>query len=176
MTRDLRNSSVSKLPGEAPPASRLRVRLVAAALVVCLVVILLATMWPTPLDRGFESSINRLLSVMHRNGIPRWFGYNKLEFSANVVMFTPLGFLIAMLLRQRIWWLAIIITPALSVGIELTQGALLSARFASPLDVLANSIGAIIGILLAVVIRALVYDRDRKIIARALWFAEQSRN
>jgi glycopeptide antibiotics resistance protein len=80
-----------------------------------------------------------------------------------------MGFLITLLLPTKVWGLALIICPALSGAIELTQGALLSARFASWGDVLSNSVGAIVGILMAVILRALVYHRDQKLIERALW-------
>lgn len=136
-------------------------------------IVLLATLWPTPLDQGYDTSIQKLLSVLHRNGFPQWFGYGKLEFSANIMMFVPLGFLTALILPARFWWLAMILCPALSVAIELTQSALLSARFATVSDVVANSVGAVVGILIAVVVRALVHQRDQKLIARALWLKEQ---
>lgn len=155
---------------EVPPQrSHVRSRLALAGLVVCVGVVLLATMWPTPLDRGFESSIDKLLEVLHRNGAPLWFGYNKLEFTANIGMFVPLGFLLTMLLPEKIWWLALVICPALSVGIEMTQATFLAARFATVNDVIANSLGAVVGVLIAVAIRAVVHARDEKLIARVLW-------
>lgn len=132
-------------------------------------VILVATLWPTPLDQGYSAAIQKVLDVVHRNGVPEWFGYNKLEFSANVVMFVPLGFLAALLLPARVWWLALLICPGLSIAIELTQATFLAARFATATDVIANSIGAVIGILVAVILRSIVYERDQKVIAVALW-------
>ncbi|MGV8883937.1 MAG: VanZ family protein [Rhodoglobus sp.] len=153
----------------APPRSRARVWLATLGLVASVAIILLATMWPTPLDQGYQGAINKVMAVLHRNGVPKWFGYNKLEFSANIAMFIPLGFLVALLLPQKVWWLALLLCPGLSVAIELIQGAVLDARVSSALDVLANSLGALIGILVAVAIRALVYQRDQKVIARALW-------
>lgn len=154
---------------KGPPKSRVRQQLGLILVLSYGLVVILATMWPTPLDQGFASSINRLLAVLHRNGIPEWFGYSKLEFSANILMFVPLGFLVSMLLPVRVWWLALILCPGLSAAIELTQALALSARFASILDVASNSIGALIGALLAVLLRAAIYDRDEKIIARRLW-------
>ena len=147
----------------------MRLWLAAGALAACLTIVLLITMWPVPVDSGYGGAIAKMLAVLHRNGIPAWFGYNKLEFSSNVIMFVPLGFLTALLLPVRTWWLALVICPLLSVGIELTQGAFLSARFASVTDVLSNSIGAVVGVLNAVILRALVYARDQKVIALALW-------
>ncbi|MFT2816891.1 VanZ family protein [Leifsonia sp. A12D58] len=151
------------------PKSRTREWLAFLALLAYAAIVLAATLSPTPLDQGYQGAIDKVLDVLHRNGVPEWFGYNKLEFSANIVMFVPLGFLITLLLPTKVWWLALIICPALSGAIELTQGALLSERFASWGDVLSNSIGAVIGILIAVILRALVYHRDEKLIERALW-------
>ena len=152
-----------------PPKSRAREWLGSGALVCCLGVVLLATMWPTPLDQDYGAAVDKFLAVLHRNGIPMWFGYNKLEFSANILMFLPLGFLIALLLPAKTWWLSLLICPAISIGIELTQSVALSARFATITDVIANSTGALVGILLAVVVRAVIYSRDEKLVARALW-------
>lgn len=157
------------MPDRPAAVSRAREWLAAISLAIYGGVVLLATMWPTPLDQGYGASIEKLLSVLHRTGVPEWFGYNKLEFSANVLMFVPLGFLVAMILPTRVWWLALILCPALSVAIELTQGAVLSARFSSPGDVVANSIGAIVGTFFAVLLRAIIHHRDEKLIARALW-------
>lgn len=158
-----------------PPKSRAREWLGALTLAGYATIVLLATMWPTPLDQGFESSINKLFTVLYRNGVPLWFGYSKLEFSANILMFIPLGFLVALLLPGRIWWLALIICPAMSVAIELTQALALSARFATATDVLSNSLGAVVGILIAVILRAIIYERDQTVIARATWHLQNTR-
>ena len=152
-----------------PPLSKIRQTLAGTVLVLCLALVMLATMWPTPLDQGYATSIDRVLQVLHRNGVPEWFGYTKLEFSANVLMFVPIGFLLTMILPMRVWWLALVVGCGLSISIELIQGAVLTARFATVSDVVSNSIGTVVGAFLAVIIRSLVYSRDQKLIARALW-------
>ncbi|TFD51761.1 VanZ family protein [Cryobacterium sp. Hh7] len=154
---------------QQPPKSRAREWIGALGLAASLIVVLGVTLSPTPLDQGYASSIDRLLSVLHRNGIPEWYGYNKLEFTTNIVMFMPLGFIFALMLSHKMWWLALLICPALSICIELTQAAVLTSRFATVSDVLANSLGALVGILMAVALRAAVYQRDQKVVARALW-------
>jgi len=154
---------------KAPPRSMARTSIGGVLLASYVVVILLATLWPTPLDQGYSAAIQKVLDVVHRNGIPEWFGYNKLEFSANVAMFVPLGFLAALLLPAKVWWLALLICPGLSIAIELTQATFLAARFATATDVIANTIGAVVGILVAVILRSIVYERDQKVIALALW-------
>lgn len=157
-----------------PPKDRVRLWLGLSALGSYALLVVAATMWPTPLDQDFGSAIDKVLAVLHRNGVPEWFGYNKLEFAANVAMFIPLGFLAALVLPARVWWLALIICPALSVAIEITQAATLSARFATLSDVIANSLGALVGVIVAVALRALVYERDQKVIARGLWELEHA--
>lgn len=152
-----------------PPRSCARLWLGGICLLAALAGVLLITLWPVPIDTGYSGAISKLLGVLHRNGIPEWFGYNKLEFSANVAMFVPLGFLVELLLPTRMWWLALVLCPLFSVSIELTQGFFLSARFSSATDVLSNSIGAIIGITAAVILRLIVDVRDRKIITHAIW-------
>jgi glycopeptide antibiotics resistance protein len=147
--------------------------LAALGLVACVAAIGIATMWPTPLDKGFESSVTRVLEILHRNGVPEWFGYTRLEFSANVAMFVPLGFLVAILLSNRFWWIAILLCPALSAAIEWTQLMFLAARFATVLDVVANSLGALIGIVGAQGLRYIVHRRDDAVVARALWAADR---
>jgi len=136
-----------------PEARRARLQLAAGILIAYAIAMLVVTLWPTPVDRGFEPTISRALGVLHRNGLPTWFGYNKLEFSANIAMFVPAGFLVAMLLPARRWWLALLIVPTVSLGIELTQAIFLSSRFATFNDVIANSLGAVIGAILFVAMR-----------------------
>ena len=152
-----------------PASSHARQWLAALLLAAVFGTILLITMWPAPVDKGYSGSIDKVLTVMHRHGVPTWFGYNRLEFTANIIMFIPLGFLVSLLLSQRLWWFALVICPAFSISIELTQAAFLAARFATASDVISNSTGAIIGIFFAVLVRAAVYQRDQKVIARAFW-------
>lgn len=155
---------------QRPPRSHLRAAIAIVLLLACLGVVLLATTSPTPLDQGYESSIDKFLAVLHRNGVPDWFDYRELEFTANVAMFVPLGLLLGLALG-RVMWLGILLLPALSAGIEWFQATFLSARIATLQDVVANSIGGWIGLLCAAIIVGMVHARDRKVINRALWDA-----
>ena len=155
----------------APSPSRLRVTIALALLGVYAAFVLGVTMWPTPVDRGLESSIDRVLEILHKYGVPWWFGYNKLEFSANIAMFIPIGLFLGLAIAHRLWWVAILAVPAFSSAIELTQYLLLPSRYATLMDVLANSIGGWIGVLAAFALRAVVHARDRRVIERALWDA-----
>ncbi|BFM24574.1 hypothetical protein CHE218_16160 [Microbacterium sp. che218] len=157
------------LPGQAPPRSHARVGSASVLLLIYAAVVAAMTMSPTPLDRGYQGAISRFLAVLHRNGVPEWFGYPQLEFSANIAMFVPLGFLVGLVVPRRFFWLALVIVPATSAVIEVLQGLFLSQRFASVFDVLANTIGGYIGVAIVIVLRVFVEGRDRKIVARALW-------
>jgi glycopeptide antibiotics resistance protein len=148
--------------------SRFRLAISSTLLVLYLAVVLAATMWPTPLDTGYESAITRLLDLLHRHGLPMWFGYGKFEFTANIAMFVPLGFLVALTLPERAWWLVMLLIPACSAGIEFLQAEYLAARFASGWDVVANTIGGYLGAVICYALRALVHARDRLVVADAL--------
>jgi glycopeptide antibiotics resistance protein len=135
------------------------VRPVAATLLVvysALVSVIVA--WPSPVDAGSRELLIRILSALHRRGLPGFIDYSLVEFGANVAMFVPLGLLIALLLGPRIWWLAILVCVGLSVSIELYQLVALPARFATVRDVLANSTGGALGAAIA----AMVIARTRR--------------
>lgn len=155
-----------------PPKSRVREGLSVTLLMIYTAIVLAVTMWPTPVDAGYQGTIDRVLAMLHRNGVPEWFRYGELEFSANIVMFIPLGFLLGLALPRAVSWLALLLIPAFSMGIEWTQANFLEARFATIQDVIANTGGGWFGVLLAFIIRAMVYSRDEKVIARAAWDAK----
>ncbi len=131
------------------------------------------TLSPRQLDISYQNAVLRLIDVLHRRGVPEWFGYGEIEFLANVAMFIPFGFLVAMLLPRRLSWLTVFVGPALSGFVESFQREFLAERVASVYDVWANSAGAIIGWLIFAIVRAVVYSRDRRVVARALWQYEQ---
>jgi glycopeptide antibiotics resistance protein len=148
-------------------SSSFRLAICGGLLISYLALVLAATMWPTPLDQGYGAAIERLLAVLHRHGIPEWFGYDKLEFTANVGMFLPLGFLLALTLSRRAWWLSLLFVPLVSGIIESIQGQFLDQRFASLLDVFANTIGGYLGVAMAQTLRGVVHARDRLVVEEA---------
>ncbi len=109
--------------------------------------------WPVPVDRGMRSALGAVLDRLAAAGAPSWVDYAHLEFAANIALFVPLGVLIAVLLPRWEWWLAPIIGLALSLAVEFGQALLLPERFATPLDVLANTTGATIGALVVTAVR-----------------------
>ena len=136
-----------------PLPSRTRLSMGAAILIFYAIAVLVVTLWPTPVDAGIAPWIDRVLSALHRDGLPGWIGYHTVEFAANIAMFAPVGFLVAMLLPNHLWWLACVGCFTVSATIELAQAMFLSARFATAEDVVANSLGATVGALLCVALR-----------------------
>lgn len=155
--------------GPPPPRSYARLWVSTLLLAVYASFVLLVTMWPNPQQLEFGSISTRVLKVLHNLGVPEWFGYDKLEFTANIAMFVPLGFLLGLALSRKLWWLAIFMLPAFSGGIEYVQGIALDERVSTMYDVAANTIGGYTGLLLAIIMRAMIYQRDRTKIERELW-------
>lgn len=155
--------------GPPPPRSYARLWVSTLLLAIYAAFVLLVTMWPNPGQLEFDSIASRVLTVLHSFGVPEWFGYDKLEFTANIAMFIPLGFLLGLALARKAWWLAIFLLPAFSGGIEFMQGIALDERVSTIYDVAANTIGGYIGLLLAMIMRAMIYARDRTMIERELW-------
>jgi hypothetical protein len=142
--------------------TRRRIWLVVVA-AAYLVGALFVGLWPTPVDADFRTLIARALGFLHRDGLPSGFGYAALEFSANILFFVPIGILICLLLPRRLQLLAIPLGALISGSIELSQLLLLPARFASWHDILANTIGTIVGVVIVVIIRGIRAARGRRL-------------
>lgn len=119
-----------------------------AWLVAYVVTLSAIAFWPTPVDSGagvLLKAITRVFPLLT---------YDVIEFAANVALFVPLGYLIALLLPNR-RHLVLPIALIATVSIEGLQGVLLGARTSSVLDVVANATGACVGLVLAEVVPAL---------------------
>ena len=110
------------------------------------------TLAPMP-ESGRDSIIWRIVDVFDRFAATRWLDYWTVEFLANVAMFVPLGLFLVLLLGRGRWWLAILLGFALTVVIEVVQQSL-PTRVSDLRDIVANSVGAAIGVLLALVLTA----------------------
>lgn len=103
--------------------------------------------WPTPVDKPIHGALTAALKYLHARGVPGWVDYRLIEASANVAMFIPFGVLAAMALPNRAWWQLIGVGLMASICMELGQLLFISARFASPVDVVTNTVGASLGII-----------------------------
>ena len=161
--------SAPQQPPPRPSTSGARVAFAVTLLVVYATIVLVMTMWPTPSTQGREAAVDKVITVVHRSDVFDWFGYSAFEFLANVAMFVPLGFLVGLALAQRFAWTGLLLLPAFAAGIEATQMLLISDRYGTVQDVVANSIGGWLGLLAAFLVRAMVHARDKKVIAQADW-------
>ncbi|SEE63926.1 VanZ like family protein [Arthrobacter alpinus] len=118
-------------------------RIALAAAVVYLAGVMLIVFWPAPVDRPASGQLHMVLTWLHNHGMPRFIGYGQVEFTANVGIFIPMGYIASAWFRK--FWPGIFIGFLASCVIELGQAIFLPDRFATGMDVLANTIGAGIG-------------------------------
>ena len=75
----------------------------------------------------------------------------RVEFLANIGLFVPVGVFVLLLFGSRLWWVAVLGGIALTSAIETAQRSI-PGRVSDPRDVVANSAGAVIGVVLALVL------------------------
>lgn len=80
------------------------------------------------------------------------------EWTLNVLLFVPLGIIAALVFSSR--WTLWLFGPALSLTIEVAQGALATGRQSALDDLLANSLGYIIGAGLVLLTGHVLKPRD----------------
>ncbi|GAA4485916.1 VanZ family protein [Microbacterium panaciterrae] len=133
------------MAGAAP--AHLRVRRALLWLIFYAVIVAVIVFWPQP----FFS----LLDPWIRTATAGFPGLTlvRVEFAANVGMFVPLGIFLAVLLPRRRYLVAPI-GFLTTVMIESVQGIFLSHRSATAADVIANTAGACVGLLIVEIIDA----------------------
>ncbi|GAA5228772.1 VanZ family protein [Paeniglutamicibacter antarcticus] len=105
--------------------------------------LLLIAFWPTPVDTSMGPALARTIDWFHARGLSESIGYKQIEFSANIALFVPFGYLTGAWVRR--WWAVVAIGFAASCLIEFGQGLLLSERYSSMWDIVANTLGATLG-------------------------------
>ena len=106
----------------------------------------LIALWPVPVDSGasgFLRGVTRVLPTLT---------YARIEFTANILLFVPLGVLLMLILRRR--YLILPIAIVTTVAIECSQGLLLDKRTPSLLDIIANTAGACVGMLIVAAVES----------------------
>lgn len=108
--------------------------------------ILLVTLGPVPQRLvGSEAPLG-VLSLSEWLDPTTWSQGRAYEFGLNLIMFVPWGVLAVLALGARRWWLAVLLGVALTLSIEILQ--IPSPRISDPRDLVANSIGALFGIVI----------------------------
>jgi glycopeptide antibiotics resistance protein len=109
------------------------------------VVLALIAFWPVPVDQGASGFLRSISSV-----VP-WLTYDVIETGANVLLFVPFGVLLALALPlQR--GLVVPLALATTLVIESGQALFLADRTPSLRDIVANVLGAAIGLAIVILI------------------------
>lgn len=120
------------------------------------------TLTPQPIDGREQQLIHRVLQELHERGYVQWMGYNELEFLANIGLFVPIGAFLLLLLGTWLWWLALGLSFSLTGLIEYAQ-RFIPGRVPDERDLIANSLGAVIGVLITLVLTLPATLRRRRL-------------
>jgi hypothetical protein len=130
-------------------------------LATVVIVVGIITFSPGPPDPSGQQALRSFLDHAHLHGLPRWISFNKIEFGSNILMFVPIGLFGALALPPPRW----LIVPAAIMGslaIEITQASGLPDRVGTPRDVISNTLGALIGYVLACLLIRVVQRNARR--------------
>ncbi|MFT4081091.1 MAG: VanZ family protein [Nocardioides sp.] len=121
------------------------------------------TLTPQPIGPSQEDLIERAIEGLHRRGLAMSLDYDRLEFLANIGLFVPIGVFLLLLFGSRLWWLALIGCVAMTCGIEYAQ-EYIPGRVSDSRDLVANSLGGLIGVVLALILTlpATLRRRERR--------------
>jgi len=114
------------------------------------------TLRARPYGSDIGAALDRLLAWFAQRESTAWITFDRVEFGANVAMFVPLGVFAVLWFGVRGWWTAPIIGLAVSGVIELSQAAFLDTRVADVRDLVSNTLGAVIGMLLMLLLAFLL--------------------
>ncbi|UAJ80924.1 VanZ family protein [Leifsonia sp. ZF2019] len=128
-------------------------------------VYLLAVAWitlnPFPPDPHRNGMLTSLLALFAETPLLTWVDYDVVEFSANILLFVPMGALLTLLLGRERWWLALALGVMATLTIEFVQ-LFLPARFSDARDLLANTLGTLVGIAIVFAVTAAAAARGRR--------------
>ncbi|CAI9386837.1 VanZ family protein [Microbacterium sp. T2.11-28] len=146
----------------AEESTALRVHRAAARVVLAILsgLYLWAVAWMTlrarPYGSDIAAALDRLLAWFAQRESTAWITFDRVEFGANVAMFVPLGIFAVLWFGVRGWWTAPVLGLLASGAIEFAQALFLDARVADVRDLVANTLGAVIGMLLMLLLAFLL--------------------
>ena len=105
------------------------------------------------MDRPLAGLLTDLIEAVRGHPLTAGITYMHIEGAANVLLFVPLGLMVALLLPVHRWWLAGVAGALTSTAIETVQYLALSQRQASLGDVVNNTLGAVLGAVTIRVVR-----------------------
>jgi len=109
------------------------------------------TLTPQPIGDRETRLVNRVLDALHRRGLAETLDYSRVEFLANIALFVPVGMFLLLLFGAGGWWLAAIGSLVLTAFIETAQRQI-PGRVPDERDILANTVGGLLGIALTLVL------------------------
>jgi glycopeptide antibiotics resistance protein len=118
-------------------------RLALLAAVGYLVVVAVITLGPTPWRTRPAVEGYDVLSLSTWLSAGTWASGRPQEFLANILLFVPLGLLVRLGVPRLTWIFAGAVGVSVSVAIEVLQVG--SVRVSDPRDLVANSVGAVVG-------------------------------
>lgn len=136
--------------GGALPSVEHMHRLVAVALVAAYLLVVAHLTLTDPSQGQWAFSLADRVALRVSDGALTW---SETEVLANIALFVPLGFLLTIAVGSA--WAAVALCAMLSAGIEWVQLALLPSRVPTLDDVVHNSLGGLVGALVAAVCLAL---------------------
>lgn len=159
LTATRRSAPRGAAPIQPAPSRALGVRLLAATAV--LVAVATLTLAPRALVAPVKSLFLRGMDALCAP-LMALIPYGDADRVLNTLLFIPLGATIALLLSRRAWPLAILAGFILSAGVEVFQASI-PGRVPDVEDVLWNTLGGAIGVMVVVMIRlvALLLGRSR---------------
>lgn len=110
------------------------------------------TLGPQPIDDG-DVWLWRLLRFFGRHDATSWLTYQRIEFLGNVLMFVPVGMFFLLLFGRRLWFVSVFAGVALTCVIEFVQ-RFMPDRVSDLSDIIANSVGTLVGVLIALILTA----------------------
>ena len=115
----------------------------------------LVTLTPASTQPDYSGLAERVLARLDRypdlEPVTARLSVERVEFLANIGLFVPVGVFVLLLFGSGLWWVAVAGGVALTSVIETVQQSI-PGRVSDPRDVVANSVGAVIGVALALVL------------------------
>lgn len=140
---------------------RRRLLLLTGAYVLALALI---GFWRTPVDQKVPTTrLRPVVWMADLFNLTAAQSYDVVELGANIVLFVPLGALVLLWRRDWSWLHATLIAFATTALIETAQQVLRPERFAAVSDIVANTLGGLIGGLLVVGVRHVMGTRERTV-------------
>jgi len=93
----------------------------------------------------------RVLARLQRYEELSWLTFDRAEYLANIALFVPVGLFLLLLFGTRFWWLALGAAIVLTSAIETAQRSI-PGRVPDERDLAANTMGAVVGIAVGVVL------------------------